>query len=241
MKKAILFSILIAIAGCVSSQIQNSSMEGTTGQQNINSIIKLAPYSNGTVGFDNRYEGVKGSPRLFEKLMPSVLRVKDQDYYIKLETDLDIERNTLLFTHPKTGKLLSIPSDIVVELIVTDEAGNDLTFRTIEGMTFEKEIKENRFIQILSESPYLFIKMCVKTFLEADYKGLYSADRPYDEYEIKIRYYIAGTDAVLRQVQLNRNSLIKLFPDKKEIIKKNTGSGSFKNDEEMVISLLEKL
>jgi len=83
--------------------------------------------------------------------------------------------------------------------------------------------------------------MPVKTLTEADYKGLYSANRLYDEYESKIRYYISTADSVLHQVQLNRKALTKLFPKNKEIINKTIESGSFKNDEEMVIAVLEKL
>lgn len=241
MKRVSLCLILALVAITGMSQGIGNVKEGTSAQQNINAIIKLAPYSDGAVGFDTRYEGVKGSPRLFEKLLPSMMKVKGQDYYIKLETDLDLEHNSLLFIHPKTGKLLSIPSDIVIELIVTIEGDSDIYYRTTEGLRFEKEVKDIRFCQILSESPLLFIKMPVKTLKEADYKGLYSADRPFDEYETKIRYYISATDSVLHQVQLNRNSLIKLFPGKKEIIKKTIESGSFKNDEEMVIAVLEKL
>lgn len=222
-------------------QSTGSAREGTSAQQNINAIIKLAPYTDGAVGFDTRYEGVKGSPRLFDKLLPSMLKVEGQDYYIKLETDLDLEHNSLLFNHPKTGKLTSIPSDIVIELVVTNEGDSDLYYRTTNGLKFEKEMKETKFCQVLSETPVLFIKMPVKTLIEADYKGLYSADRPYDEYELKIRYYIATSDSILHQVQLNRNALLKLFPDKKDIIKNTIQSRSFKNDEEMVMAVLEKL
>ena len=42
------------------------------------------------------------------------------------------------------------------------------------------------------------------------------------------------------QIQLNSKSLIKLFPDKKELINQTIGKKSSDNSEELVISLIEK-
>jgi hypothetical protein len=240
MKKAILICIITLVVFDLSSQEKKSYQTGVTAQQNINAIVKLAPYSDGAVGFDTRYEGVKGSPRLFEKLMPSFLKVKGLDDYVKLESDIDLVGNTLLFNHPQTGKMLTLAADNVIELVFVNSEGEDQVFRTTAGMKFEKDIKETKFCQILSDSPVMFIKMPVKIFTEADYKGAYTADRKYDEYETKLRYYIATEDGVLHQVQLNKNALTKLFPEKKSIIKETAGSRSFENDEEMVKAVLGK-
>jgi hypothetical protein len=233
----ILFFIL-TITDCF-SQESNSYQKGISAEQNLNAIANLAPYSTGGVGFDNRYQGVKGSIRLFDTLMPSFLKIKGNEYYLKLKTDIDPLNNTLLFTHPKTGRLLSIPSDIVAEVIIT-KGGKELIFRTSGGNNFEKDLKEQKFYQVLKDGPFEFIKMAVKTFTEADYKGAYTPDRRYDEYETKYRYYISGTDRIFHQLQLNKKSLVKLFPEKKELINSIIESGEYKNNEEMVLSVLEK-
>jgi len=83
--------------------------------------------------------------------------------------------------------------------------------------------------------------MTNKIFVEADYQRLYSADRKFDEYETKTKYFVAGNDNLLHQVQLSRNAFTKLFPDKKDIIKKTIDSEKFRNDEEMAISVLENI
>lgn len=239
MKKLTLFLVLNLVINSLFPQNKSIYQQGVSAQENINAIINLAPYSDGAVGFDNRYEGVKGSVRLFDRLLPSYLKIKGQDFYVKLETDIDVVRNTLLFTHPKTGKLLSIPSDIVVELVVTNE-GNEVIFRTTNTLAFDNDIKEPRFYQVLAESPFLFIKVPEKKFIEASYKGAYSANRPYDEYETRYKYYLSSYDNILHKIQLNKNSLLKLFPDKKEIIKEALKTGSYTNNEEMVLSVLKK-
>jgi hypothetical protein len=239
MRKLSLIVISILIINSIYSQGNNVYQKGLTAEQNLNAIGNLTPYTTGGVGFDNRYEGIKGSARLFDKLLPSFLKVKGQDYYIQLATDIDLIRNTLMFIHPKTGKLLSIPSDIVTEVIINSE-GKELIFRTTRGENFENDLKEQKFFQVLKEGPNQFIKMPVKTFIEADYKGAYSADRRYDEYETKYRYYIMSSDSTFHQVQLTRKSLIKLFPGKKELIINTIEARSYADNEEMVLSLLEK-
>jgi hypothetical protein len=223
----------------VYSQETNPYQKGLTSEQNLKAIANLAPYSPGGIGFDNRYEGIKGSSRLFDKLLPSFLRIKGQDYYLQLNTDIDIFRNRLIFNHPTTGKLLSIPADIVIELIVTID-GKEQIFRTTGNKKFEKDVKDEKFYQVLKEGPYQFIKMPLKVFIEADYKNLYSVDRRYDEYDTKYRYYILCSDSTFHQLQLNKKSLMKLFPDKKNIIDSVVKGKSYSNDEEMVQAVLNK-
>lgn len=240
MKNFSLILILIVLTARVFSQASTLYQTGLTAEQNLNAIGALAPYSTGGVGFDTRYEGVKGSPRLFDKLLPSLLRVKGQDYNIQLETNLDIEKNSLIFNNPKTGKLLSIPSDIVKEVKVTSE-GKELTFRVTRAKYFEREIKDGRFYQVLKEGSFLFIKLPIKKLIAADYKDVYSADRRYDEYTTYYKYYIMQSDSVFHQVQLTKKSILKEFPGKKEIIGKPVDENSYNNNEEMILQILNKL
>jgi hypothetical protein len=238
MSKLSLIVLFVLIYLNIYSQVTNPYKTGLTAEQNLIAIGKLSPNSPGGMGFDSRYEGVVGSPRLFDTLLPSFLKVKNQDYYIQVESDLDLVGNTLLFLHPKTKKLLSIPSNIVSEVII-EEGNKSMLFRTTEGKIFEKEIKGPRFYQLLKKSPYQFIKITEKDFVEADYKGLYTADRRYDEFKTQFRYYIQKQDSVYYQFKLSKKSLQKLFPDKKEIINA-TDEKLFPDDESMILSILEK-
>ncbi len=223
----------------VHPQEKSIYQKGITAEQNLKAIISLSPYSDGAVGFDNRYQGIRGSPRLFDTLLASFLLVKGVDYYIQVAADLDIAGNSVLFNHPKTKKLMTIPVDIVTEIIINKD-NKELLFRTSKGISFDREMKEKRFFQVLKDSPVPFIKMPVKTFTEADYKGAYSPDRRYDEFETKTRYYLMGKDNVFHQVQLTRKSLAKLYPEKKELIESAFNEKSNLSDEDLVISLIEK-
>lgn len=240
MKKILLVIILVLVPGLIYSQESPLYQNGLTAEQNLKAIGSLAPYSTGGVGFDTRYEGVKGSPALFEKLQPSFLLINGQKVYIRLDTNLELVANLLLFNHPQTGKLMAIPSKIVKEVRVKSE-GKEILFRVSGPHDFEREIKEGRFYQVLEDGKIIFIKLPIKKFTEADYKAAYSPDRRFDEYTTYYKYYLRGTDSTFHQIQLNKRSLSKFFPDKKDIINKAFESKATESDEELIISILSKL
>jgi hypothetical protein len=233
------FFFLLAITA-VYSQETKIFQQGITAEQNLKAIVNVSPYSPGGTGFDTRYEGIKGSPRLNDTLLTSIVKIKGQKDYFELETDLDLVSNSLIFSYPKGSKLQSIPADMVLEVIIT-KAGKNLVFRTEEGSKFDKAIKDKKFFQVLTEQPYLFIKMPVKTFTHADFKGAYSIDRRYDEYSTIFRYYILTSDGVYHKIQLSRKSLAKVFPAKKDFITGFPDNASYKDDEELISAIIVKL
>ena len=222
------------------SQKINVYQSGIVGQENLQAIANISPTSAGGMGFDNRYEGIKGSTRLFDTLLASYLLVRGQEKYIQFNSDIDVVRNTLIFIHPNSGKIMELSSEIVDELVMQKD-GVDMIFRTTKGLQFDKEIKANRFYRILLEEPHKFIMIPEKTFIEADFKAAYSADRRYDEYHPVHKYFIKGPDNVFHQIQLNKKSLTKIFPEKKEIINKTFREKDDEENEDKVIALLRNL
>jgi hypothetical protein len=231
-------AIILGVATLISnSQIPNQILTSKAAEDNLNRILKASPTRTGTLGFDNRFEGVKGSPNLFEKLLPSFMKISGSEEYFKLNSDLNIYENNLIFTHPKTGQLLSLPSDFITEVIVTTDIGEQV-FRTTAGCKFEKEFKEIRFFQVLKDGPWQFIKMPVKELVKADFKNAYSPDRRYDEFQITYKYYIKGSDGIFHPLLLNKKALIKLFPDKKKLIESGYTGSSIKNDEAIILNII---
>jgi hypothetical protein len=240
LKSTILVLMVLIICPRTYCQSTNVYSKGVTAQGNITEIANMSPYGVGGMGFDERYEGVKGSPRLYDTLYPSLMKVKTQNFHILVDSDIDVAGNKLVFKHPSTGQLMSIPSEIIEEVIISTKDG-DHVIRTTSGMEFEKPVGELRFCQILYDGNYQFIKLPVKIFKEADYKNLYSSDRRYDEFETDYRYYITGKRDQLIQVKLNKKNLEKLFPARKDLINEIIKHGDFSNDEEMVVALLKRL
>jgi len=235
----ILITFFIFLFNGVYPQASTIYQRGLSAEENLKAISGLGPYSPGGIGFDNRYEGVKGSPRMLDTLLPSFLRLNGQDYYIELKSDIDLVNNALIYMNPASKKILTVPIDFISELVINKD-GKELLFRTTYGKAFEKEIKPQRFYQVLNSGHYQFIKVPVRIFVQADYKGAYSSDRRYDEYQSKDRYYLIGSDSIFHQIQLNKKSVSKLYPDKKNIIEQSENEESFPGKEEMIISILSK-
>ena len=240
MKRILLLIVFILIINRTYSQSNTLYQTGLTAEQNLNAIGNLARYSTGGIGFDTRYEGIKGSPLLFDTLLTSMLKVKGEDYYIQLKSNLDLIGNSLIFMNPKTGKLVSIPSAIIREVKI-DKDGAQMIFITTDGRRLEKDSKEEKFFQVLKEGKFQFIKLPVKKLIEADYKQVYGADRRYDQYTTYYKYYIMSADSSFHRIQLTKKSLVKMFPDKKELINNTAESKSSDSNEEMVIDVLDKL
>jgi hypothetical protein len=222
-----------------SQQLSEASQRVFKSVENMQSVINLNKISQTGITFDTRYEGIKGSPRLADSLLPSFLKLAGQDYYFEIRADLDLVNNALIYAGSGSGQLYSIPSSDVSELVI-NTGGNELLFRTTKGKKFEKDLKENRFYQVLSEGEYEFIKVPMKGFIRADYQGAYTADRRYDEYVDETRYYLKGRDGTYYQVQLNKKSLLKVLPEKKEIIEQAFSKGSSEDKEGLVISILSQ-
>jgi len=233
--------VIICFLSVTFSYSQGNSIYQNT--EDINRKLKVlsrpTPDAPGGYIFDNSYEGLKGSPYLFDKFLPLQIKVKEVDFYLSVEGNIDLKNNTFIYIEKESGVLYSIPCQRVAELIV--ETGEErMIFRTTDTKNSQKGLNEERFYQVLKEAPYKFIKMPSKVLIPADYRGAYSAKRRYDEYKFEAKYYIVSFDTLYAEVKLKKNSLIKLFPDKKETIKKVIKEKTYSDPEEMVLSVLKK-
>jgi hypothetical protein len=231
-------ALLLLCTVALDGQESKGTKLGITSEQNLQALVNPSLYST-TSGFDGRYEGVKGSPRLMDTVVPSTLTIKGQDESFSVATDIDLVKNTMLFILKSSGDLLEVSSGYIDKLVFHMD-GKDLVFRTTGGLTFDKEIQENKFYQILREGAWMFIKIPVREFSEANYTGLYSPDKRYDEYVPADKYYIMDSDSVFHRVLMTRKSLTKMFPGKKELIESNFNEKTAVDPEAAVTSLLNK-
>jgi hypothetical protein len=233
---ALLITLLASAA--VAAQLPEQYKTGINAEQNIVAIGKLNPNAPGGTGFDERYQGVKGSPLLFDSLLVSWLKIKGQSNYIQIETDLNVLENELIYRNPSNRRIFSIDADKVNELFVRSGDG-ELYFRTTGGLKFAKAFKETRFCQVLYKGKAGLLKLPEKIYVKADYRGAYTADRRYDEFKTEYRYFVNGPDSLYHQVNLSKKAISKIYPDREKEIAAFDEKPFADNKEEMVISLLK--
>jgi hypothetical protein len=239
MKRLIIQAVSLFLFTSVFSQQTNPYQKGVTAEKNLSAIFNVSPYTPGGVGFDTRYQGVKGTPRLFDTLQPALVWInRDTNYYL-INADLDVYQNRLIFRHPKTNNLMSIPSGIVNEVIFT--IGNrKVKFKSVQTEKFERDAKKEKFYQVMNEK-LLFIRIPLKIFNEADYKNLYGPDRRFDEFDLQYQYYYMDRDSIFHKIIPNQRTLSKLFPDYKTLIESVVEEKKYSNNDEMVARILENI
>jgi hypothetical protein len=237
MRKSFTVLLLIILTADLISQVKNVYQTGISAEENLKAIGNLGALSIGGVGFDTRYKGVKGSPMLFDTLLISYLKINQQDKYIEIESNIDVVTNSILCMHPKTKQLITIPGFRINELIIRKE-DTDMIFRTMSNENLKMKSGEYIFYQVLNDDAYKLIKVPSKDFIEADYKQAYSPGRNYDEFVTVYKYYILSPDGNINQCQLSAKSVSKIFPDKKELIKKKADEKNYTDKELIVIDIL---
>ena len=238
MRKSFTILILTLFVTGLSGQVKNTYQTGISAEENLKAIANLGALSIGGVGFDTRYKGVKGSPLLFDTLQISYLKISQQDKYIEIQSNIDVVSNSIICLHPKTKQLISVPGYKINELIIRNE-DTDMIFRTMSNENLKMKSGEYIFYQVLNDDAYKLIKVPSKDFIEADYKQAYSPGRNYDEFVTEYKYYILSPDGNINQCQLSAKSVSKIFPSKKELIKKKAEEKAYTDKELMVIEILK--
>lgn len=238
MRKSLTILILLLTATGLRGQVKNTYQTGVSAEENLKAIANLGALSVGGIGFDTRYKGVLGSPMLFDTLLISYLKISQQDKYIEIQSNIDLVTNSVICVHPKTKMLISIPGNKINELIIRNE-DNDMIFRTMSNENLKMKSGEYIFYQVLNDDVYKLIKVPSKDFIEANYKQAYSPGRNYDEFVTVYKYFILSPNGNIDQCQLSAKSVSKIFPDKKELIKKKAEEKTYTDKELMVIDILK--
>jgi len=242
--KAILsktFALLITafLFSNLSGQSQAYNFNGWSVFQNNEAISKLSGYSDGTPPVDTRYEGVKGSPMLYDGMVQSLIKVNFLDKYLSIKSNLDAYSNGIVFAHPSTGKLLLFPCNSVEQAVFIIN-GERQYIRTTKGLVFDHPIEKAKFCQVLYSNGTTVIRTLVKLLNKADYQGNYSPNKRYDEFVNLYTYYQAGSDQVFHKISANKKTLAALFPDKKAVIE-SVNDKSYDNKDDLIQAILTKI
>ena len=106
MKKSIILFLSFFYVLNIYPQKVNYYQEGAMGADNLKALGNKGDYPGFVHTFNSRYQGIKGTPNLFNAFVTSFILMKGQEKYFHIESDIDILRNAVIFMDPSTQKLM---------------------------------------------------------------------------------------------------------------------------------------
>ncbi|WP_210488949.1 hypothetical protein [Rufibacter aurantiacus] len=204
---------------------QTNAPQGMAAQMNLNTLAAGGNAANVRI-FDNRYEGVKGSPYFMEAWLPGEIEIKagntgKTELFKDLNLKYDVFSNLLVAVIPQTKDTLQISTLPVISFRMEAPAGDKLEFRRIKEARELDPALADAFFAVLYDSQNgkaTVVKRIAKKKIEANFKGPYSAGQTYDEIVDETSYYVVA-NGKMKKVKLNKKSLLEAFPEKADQIK----------------------
>lgn len=199
-------TLLLAILISTSCLAQNPpEPAGYDAKANIESLS-----GSGLVrSFDNRYQGIKGTPYLFEEWVPGEVFMKNKQTITIKEFNYNCYTNEVAYLDPSSKAVMLINKNNIEQFYMLSGA-DTLVF-------FQVQLEENAipiFAQVLYKGESTLYRVYEKEFVKADYEGVYSAGRKYDEFDDNSDLYLSKPDdAIPGKVKKSKKQILAAFPE----------------------------
>ena len=210
--KAIIITLGFIVS--ITCSAQNISVpQGYEAKENLRELGSMDGTGNVRT-FDNRYEGVKGTPYVFEEFHPGEVYLKTKNKVAVQDLNYNCFENELVYLDPAT-KVSRVMNRFQVDLFTIRDGDRVLTFVPVKLGDDEQTI----FAEVLYNKGSIVYKVYGKEWLKANYEGGYSADRRYDQFVDKYDlYFMKKGGNMLYKAKKSKKQVIAAFPDhEKEI------------------------
>ena len=210
--KAIIITLGFIVS--ITCSAQNISVpQGYEAKENLRELGSMDGTGNVRT-FDNRYEGVKGTPYVFEEFHPGEVYLKTKNKVAVQDLNYNCFENELVYLDPAT-KVIRVMNRFQVDLFTMRDGDRVLTFVPVKL----GEDEETIFAEVLYNKGSIVYKVYGKEWLKANYEGGYSADRRYDQFVDKYDlYFMKKGGNMLYKAKKSKKQVIAAFPDhEKEI------------------------
>lgn len=204
MKSRIIILFTLIGSTCLAQTIPDY----TEAKENVRELGSLSGTGN-VKTFDNRYEGTKGTPYVFEEWFPGEVFLKNNKRIIIEQMNYNCYDNEVAYLEPNSKAVMLI-NKYMVELFFLKPGADTLLFVPVQ---LEAD-KQPVFVQVLYNDGSSLYKLYGKEFVRANYEGAYSADRRYDEFADKSSLYLSMQDdpAKYHKVKKSKKQIISAFP-----------------------------
>ena len=164
--------------------------------------------------FTSGYEGVRGTPNIFEDFRSGNIYFSNKTSISNISINYDCYNDHVMYSDQ--DKIYILNSQNIEYFTIT---GNEPETSFLFKQVFLPSEKKIVFLHIISNKKSILFKRYLKEFIEADYTGPYNANRRYDEYIDKEKYYIKLPDKEIFQIKSRGKSIKEIFGDQYSLIR----------------------
>ncbi|MGY2132816.1 hypothetical protein ACW9KT_11355 [Hymenobacter sp. HD11105] len=205
-----IFIITLGVFASLQAQAQGQSTvvaSGNAAQENIQALVDGSAF----VRFDNRYEGVRGTPYLVRAWVPGKLQLANKAQAPEVKLKYDAAQRLLLMLRPSKDSMYLDMNKIEGFALLDPTKSEPRNFQRFYDAPDPGLRRE--YFEVLVPGNYSLLKLQRKTLQKANYSSPYSADRRYDELIDQTDYFVRTADGRLQPIKLNQKSLIAALPE----------------------------
>ena len=214
----IAFSAQIAFA-------QNNQPTGIDAERN---LVELGNSGNPTLvrTYDNRYEGVKGTPYFFDEWNKATISASNKVFQ-NVEVRYNVYENNLQYRNSQGEAIIFEPFRVDSFSLKNSMTNQEYTFKKYPVLASQDVRLAGRFLAVLYEGEKTQLLMLPeKIFKKANYQGAYSTGNKYDELYDDNSFYFVGPDQKLSKIKLNKKNLLRALSNKQDAVQRYASSNN---------------
>jgi hypothetical protein len=221
------FLLVLGLSGPLAAFSQTGTPpQGIAGQANLQALTSKGADANVQI-FDNRYQGVKGSPYFLDAFVPGTVEIKTgnagkSEVFQGVRLKYDAFSNSLQAVMPTTKDTVVFSTTPVITFsLEVPTTGNALVFKRFqEAKALDQNLREAFFavLQQSQDGKVALVKRIGKKKIDANFKGPYSSGQTYDEIIDEVQYYVVANGS-MQKVKLNKKSIVEALPNQSEKLK----------------------
>jgi hypothetical protein len=191
-------------------------MEGNDAQQNLDNIGNISGDKGIVRIFDNRYEGVVGSPFYTEKWLEGTIVLENNRTIEDVKLKYNMYEDELIMLQPKTGSVY-VDRDKVHSFILLNDAGETSLFKKYQH---PGQPEQSQYFRALYQGKMSLWEHTKVIFEKANFQGGYSIDKKYDEFkQYPELFYISGNMSFPAKLKTGTQAFVKIFPDHQDQVR----------------------
>jgi hypothetical protein len=191
-------------------------IRGNDAQEN---LYKLGS-QNADIGivrkFDNRYEGVKGSPFYHEQWAKGKVVFESGRTAENIQLKYNIYEDELLILQPKTGAFYVDKNNVNSFAFLHPDMQHEEWFIKYPH---PKKAGLTQYFRVLFQGRVNLLEHNKIVFEKANYEGAYSNNKRYDEFKNYATFYYSTSSAKPQKLKSSAGAVSKIFPGKQAQVK----------------------